>query len=52
MKRPEDDVPLSMGCGFMVDTLPYKEHLKVAVEIKEVSVVVQRTYAHQHDVLF
>ncbi len=36
MKRPEDDVNLSLGCGFMVDPGPYKEHLKVAVEIKEV----------------
>lgn len=36
MKWPEDDVALSNGCGFMVDPGPYKEHLKVAVELKEV----------------
>jgi len=36
MKRPEDDVNLSLGLGFMVDPGPYKEHLKVAIEIKEV----------------
>ena len=36
MKRPEDDVHLTDGDGFMVQEGPYREHLKVAIEIKEV----------------
>lgn len=36
MKHPEDDVWLSDGHGFMVTDRPYKEHLKIAKEIKEV----------------
>lgn len=36
MKHPEDDVHLTNGDGFMVAEGRYKEHLKVAKEIKEV----------------
>lgn len=36
MKRPDDDVQLGNGTGFMVTDAPYKAHLKVAKEIKEV----------------
>lgn len=36
MKHPEDDVHLTNGDGFMVAEGRYKEHLKVATEIKEV----------------
>jgi hypothetical protein len=35
-KRPEDDVDLADGHGFLVKNEPYKEHLKVAKEYKEV----------------
>jgi hypothetical protein len=37
MKRPLDDVHLTDGSGFLVPEGPYQEHLKVAIEIKEVS---------------
>lgn len=37
MKNPEDDVWLSDGHGFFVTNRPYKEHLKVAKEVKEAS---------------
>lgn len=36
-KRPEDNVHLTNGSGFMVTPAKYKAHLKVAIEIKEVS---------------
>jgi hypothetical protein len=36
MKHPEDDVHLTDGDGFMVTDSRYKEHLKVAKEIKQV----------------
>ena len=36
MKRPLDDVHLTDGSGFLVPEGPYQEHLKVAIEIKEV----------------
>ena len=36
MKRPLDDVHLTDGSGFLVAEGPYQEHLKVAIEIKEV----------------
>lgn len=38
MKNPGDDVALSDGHGFMVTDSPYKEHLKVAKDVKEVQV--------------
>ena len=37
MRNPDDDVELTDGHGFMVGEKPYKEHLKSAVEDKEVS---------------
>ncbi|KAI1797491.1 hypothetical protein LXA43DRAFT_877608 [Ganoderma leucocontextum] len=37
MKNPEDDVPLADGHGFMVKDQPYKEYLKMVVEIKQMS---------------
>ena len=36
MRNPEDDVELTDGHGFMVGDKRYKEHLKNAVEDKEV----------------
>jgi len=36
MKRPEDDVHLTDGTGFMTQDEQYQSHLKVAIEIKEV----------------
>ena len=37
MKKPEDDVHLTDGDGFLVNESLYQEHLKAAVEIKQVS---------------
>jgi hypothetical protein len=37
MKRPEDDVHLTDGSGFFTAEGQYQKHLKVAIEIKEVS---------------
>ncbi|KAH9833985.1 uncharacterized protein C8Q71DRAFT_711618 [Rhodofomes roseus] len=37
MRRPGDDIPLADGHGFMVTNLPYKEHLKAAVDVREKS---------------
>ena len=36
MKKPENDVALADGTGFMVTDKPYKEHLAAAKEIKGV----------------
>jgi hypothetical protein len=36
MKRPEDDVHLTYGTGFLTEEARYQNHLKVAIEIKEV----------------
>lgn len=36
MRRPEDDVALIDGEGYMVTDGPYREHLREAVEAKEV----------------
>jgi hypothetical protein len=36
MRRPENDVVLIDGEGYMVTDGPYREHLRVAVETKEV----------------
>jgi hypothetical protein len=36
MKKPEDDVQLTNGSGYVVEQTTYKEHLKTAIEIKEV----------------
>jgi hypothetical protein len=38
MKNPDDDVPISNGHGFFVTRPPYKAHLGVAKELKEVCV--------------
>jgi myosin-crossreactive antigen len=35
-KRPEDDVFLADGTAFMTERATYREHLKVALETKEV----------------
>jgi hypothetical protein len=37
MRRPENDVALIDGEGYMVTDGPYREHLKVAIETKEVT---------------
>jgi hypothetical protein len=37
MRRPENDVALIYGEGYMVTDGPYREHLKVAIETKEVT---------------
>jgi len=36
MRRPEDDIALIDGEGYMVTDGPYHEHLREAVETKEV----------------
>lgn len=36
MKRPEDDVHLTDGTGFLTEESRYQKHLNVAIEIKEV----------------
>jgi hypothetical protein len=36
MRRPEDDIALIDGEGYMVTDGPYREHLREAVETKEV----------------
>ena len=37
MKNPQDDVRLSDGHGYMVTSAPYKEHLRTAVQFKQVN---------------
>jgi hypothetical protein len=37
MKRPEDDVRLLDGSGYMVENGPYQAHLSTPLEIREVS---------------
>ena len=37
MRKPENDVPLSDGTGFMVSKKPYELHLKSAAERRQVS---------------
>jgi hypothetical protein len=36
MRRPKDDVHLTNGTGFLTQEERYQNHLKVAIEIKEV----------------
>ena len=36
MKKPENDVSLSDGLGYMVENLPYQAHITMASETKEV----------------
>lgn len=36
MRHPADDVVLTDGTGFMVSSSDYKEHLKIAVDLREV----------------
>ena len=49
MKRPEDDVHLTDGNSFMVSAGSYKEHLKVAKEIKEVRAqLFKRSFLIEH----
>jgi hypothetical protein len=40
MKHPDDDVDISNGHSFMVTHGPYKGHLSVAKELKEVCLIV------------
>ena len=37
MRNPWDDVILTDGSGFMVQNEPYQQHLKIAREVKDVS---------------
>lgn len=37
MKRPDDDVWLADGHGFMVGKTAYNEHLESAVDIRQVN---------------
>lgn len=37
MRNPEDDVWLTDGDGFMMQDGPYKSHLRIAHEAKDVS---------------
>jgi hypothetical protein len=39
MRCPGDDVEIQDGNGYMVTEVPYKAHLRVATEEKDVSVV-------------
>jgi hypothetical protein len=39
MRKPDDDVALIDGEGYMVTDRPYREHLRVAIETKEVMFV-------------
>jgi hypothetical protein len=39
MKKPDDDVQISNGHGFMVTAEPYTAHLRVAKELKEVCLI-------------
>ena len=48
MKKPANDVLLADGTGFMVTDKPYKEHLAVTKEIKEVQKFVFNLRAAGH----
>ena len=39
MRRPEDDVPLSDGLGYMVGNEPYKKHISQASNNEEVCIL-------------
>ena len=41
-KNPGDDVRLADGHGFMVTDAPYKQHLRTAVQVKQVSPIAER----------
>ena len=49
MKRPDDDVHLTDGDGFLVKESLYQEHLKAAVEIKQVSLNTPEQNLHSYD---
>jgi hypothetical protein len=36
MRNPSDDVELTNGTGYFVQRAPYEEHIKEAVEVKQV----------------
>jgi len=36
MRRPEEDMPLTHGYGYMVEDRRYQQHLKETKELKEV----------------
>ena len=38
MRRPDDDVALADGLGFVVEDGPYKVHLSESIEIKQVGI--------------
>jgi hypothetical protein len=40
MRNPENDVALSDGTGFMVSPAPYESHLKAALEMRQVSSII------------
>ena len=42
MRNPEDDVSLTDGAGFMTQDWPYREHLKIAHEAKDVGLIVTK----------
>jgi hypothetical protein len=37
MRRPDGDVTLMDGTGFLVEDGPYQHHLKTAVDMKQVN---------------
>jgi hypothetical protein len=37
-KKPEEDVYLSDGRGYMVEDAVYQEHIKASIEIKQVQI--------------
>jgi hypothetical protein len=44
MKKSEDDVFLSDGEGYMVQMLPYQEHLKTSIETTQVGLLQIHTF--------
>jgi hypothetical protein len=46
MKYPDDDVALADGLGFMVESGPYKEHISVSVESKQVCFILCGDVGH------
>jgi hypothetical protein len=39
MKQPQQDVFLNDGCGYMVESLSYKQHLQDSMETTQVSIL-------------
>jgi hypothetical protein len=46
MRRSEDDVRLTNGTGFMVESTRYQEHLSSALDVRQESHFVLLRYTH------